>query len=75
MTTYPVRLVVFDEPPDPTERALFDVFAIADDFRQAIVEADCPARIAQLRERLSVAIKLLTEEQDRAAAKHDLVTQ
>lgn len=54
--------------PDPTERALFEAFAIADDFRAALRAATQTGRITQVRERIKAVVADFQALQDEADA-------
>lgn len=60
---------------DPTEFALYSVTCAAEDFKLAIRHETNPHRLAQLRERLKLAVKYLTDAQDAAADRHEAVTR
>jgi len=65
-----------DDPrEDPTDRAFHTLCGVVGDFEYAIRTAATTGRIGQLRERLKVAVKLITDAQDLAAQKDDAITR
>lgn len=68
---------------DRTERAMFDAFLVADEFRVAIEEADSLAlaesehlaRVCQIRERMAVAISELIDVENEIMRRQSAITK
>lgn len=60
------RLTMQAAGEDRTERALFDAFLVANDFRDALNEAQSSARAIQIKERVAAILADLTQVENEA---------
>ena len=65
------RLTLQAPQEEPDERALFDAFLVANDFRHALVDAHTVGRVCQIRERLKAVVQDFHQLENEAAAKAD----
>lgn len=68
-----IRLATLQAPQeDRTERAMFEAFLVADEFRVALAEAQSLDRVFQIKERIKVTLAELVDVENDALQRADV---